>query len=265
MHAIQSKLAYNFENTVKDLVTMKLSSIRIVLVETTHPGNIGSTARAMKTMGLHRLYLVNPNLEPYRKAHELASGAFDVLREAVIVSSLADALVGCQLICATSARPRDIALLGLSPHECASLIATHTDDTEIAIVFGREHAGLTNEELLHAHYHVHIPSNPDFSSLNLSQAVQIIAYEIRMRLLSPTTTVETKRDTLGTADDIERFFTHLEQVLIEIEFLDPKNPRRLLQRLKRLFNRAHLESMEINILRGILTQIQSSRISRNKQ
>jgi len=240
---------------------MKFTSIRIVLVETSHPGNIGSTARAMKTMGLHRLYLVNPTLEPYRKAHEMAAGAFDILREAVIVDSLADALQGCQLICATSARPRDIALPGLSPASCAELISSHSDETEIAIVFGREHAGLTNAELLHAHYHVHIPSNPNFSSLNLSQAVQILAYEIRMRLLSPTATVETRHDTFATADEIERFYAHLNQVLIEIDFLKPSNPKRLMQRLRRLFNRARLESMEVNILRGILTQIQSSRPS----
>ncbi|MDP3705767.1 MAG: tRNA (cytosine(32)/uridine(32)-2'-O)-methyltransferase TrmJ [Legionellaceae bacterium] len=238
---------------------MICNSIRIVLVATSHPGNIGSTARAMKTMGLQRLYLVTPNLEPYRKAHEMAAGAYDVLREAVVVDSLAEALVGCQLVCATSARPRDIALPGLSPVACAELIAGHTDETEVALVFGREHAGLTNEELLHAHYHIHIPSNPDFSSLNLAQAVQIIAYEVRMRLLSPAAHVETRQDTLATADDIERFYTHLEEVLIEIDFLKPSNPTRLLQRLRRLFNRARLESMEINILRGILTQIQSSR------
>ncbi|MDP3561400.1 MAG: tRNA (cytosine(32)/uridine(32)-2'-O)-methyltransferase TrmJ [Legionellaceae bacterium] len=241
---------------------MNLDSIRIVLVATSHPGNIGSTARAMKTMGLKRLYLVNPNLSPYRKAHELAAGAFDILQEAVVVKSLPEALEGCQLVLATSARPRDIALPGLSPYGSAELIANHSDDTEIAIVFGREHAGLTNEELLQAHYHIQIPSDPNFSSLNLAQAVQVIAYEIRMRLLSPPATVTTKtnrqKNLLATADDIERFYTHLENVLIDIDFLKPSNPKKLLQRLRRLFNRTRLERVEISILRGILTQIQSS-------
>lgn len=234
---------------------MNLKGIRIVLVATTHPGNIGSTARAMKTMGLSRLYLVNPNLEPYRKAHEMASGAYDVLREAVVVESLAEALAGCRLICATSARPRDIALPGLSPKSLAELVAKEEDNSEVAIVFGREHAGLTNEELLCCHYHVHIPSDPNFSSLNLSQAVQIIAYELRMSLLAPEIVIETRKDAYATAEDVERFYTHLEEVLIKIEFLDPDNPRRLLQRIRRLFNRVRLEQMEINLLRGILTQI----------
>ncbi len=237
---------------------MNFQSIRVVLVATTHPGNIGSTARAMKTMGIQRLYLVNPNLSPYRKAHELASGAFDVLRDAVIVDSLPQALAGCQLVFATSARPRDIALPGLSPAACGKLISKQADETEIAVVFGREHAGLTNEELLQAHYHVHIPSNPEFSSLNLAQAVQILAYEIRMKLLSPPTTVHTREDTLATTDDIERFYDHLTNVLVAIDFLKPSNPKRLLQRLRRLFNRSQLETMEINILRGILTQIQKN-------
>lgn len=238
---------------------MNLASVRIVLVATTHPGNIGSTARAMKTMGLTRLYLVNPNLNPYRKAHELAAGAFDILQSAIQCTTLADALQGCHLICGTSARPRDLALPGLIPSTCANLIAEQPDDTEIALVFGREHAGLTNEELLLCHYHLHIPSNPDFSSLNLAQAVQIIAYELRMRHLDPVPHVETSQNTHATSTDMELFYTHLEKTLIEIDFLKPSNPRKLLQRLRRLFNRARLETTEVNILRGILTQIEVSR------
>lgn len=238
---------------------MNLASVRVVLVATTHPGNIGSTARAMKTMGLTRLYLVNPNLNPYRKAHELAAGAFDILQSAIHCTTLAEALQGCHLICGTSARPRDLALPGLIPSTCANLIAEQPDDTEIALVFGREHAGLTNEELLLCHYHLHIPSNPDFSSLNLAQAVQIIAYELRMRYLDPVPHVETSQNTHATSTDMELFYTHLEKTLIEIDFLKPSNPRKLLQRLRRLFNRARLETTEVNILRGILTQIEVSR------
>ncbi len=243
---------------------MKFDSIRIILVETSHPGNIGSTARAMKTMGLERLYLVSPKSFPDPRAHEMSAGAYDVLLEKVVVTdSLENALKGCQLILATSARPRDIALTGLTPFECATLVAETPDNTEIAIVFGREHAGLTNDELLQCHYHIHIPSNPEFSSLNLSQAVQIVAYELRMKCLSPQAQVETKQDTLATADAVEQFYTHLKDVLIEIEFLKPSNPKRLFQRLRRLFNRIQLESMEINILRGILTHVQTA-ISRKK-
>ncbi len=243
---------------------MKFDSVRIVLVATSHPGNIGSTARAMKTMGFHRLYLVSPKTFPDPRAHEMSAGAYDVLLEKVVVTdSLEDALKGCQLILATSARPRDIALSGLTPAECATRIAETPDNTEIAIVFGREHAGLTNDELLQCHYHIHIPSNPEFSSLNLSQAVQIVAYELRMKLLSPTAAVETSQDTLATADAVEQFYTHLREVLIDIDFLKPSNPKRLFQRVRRMFNRIQLESMEINILRGILTHVQSA-ITRKK-
>lgn len=238
---------------------MNLDSVRIVLVATTHPGNIGSTARAMKTMGLNRLYLVNPNLNPYRKAHELAAGAFDILQTAVICKSLPEALEGCHLVCGTSARARDLALSGLTPASCADLVSQQSDTTEIALVFGREHAGLTNEELLLCHYHLHIPSNPDFSSLNLAQAVQIIAYELRMRHLNPSAKVETGQNTYATSNQIEQFYTHLEKVLIQIDFLKPSNPKKLLQRLRRLFNRAHLETTEVNILRGILTHIEAKR------
>ena len=234
---------------------MNLTSIRIVLVETTHPGNIGSAARAMKTMGLSRLYLVNPNLNPYRKAHELAAGAFDVLQSAVHFSSLSEALQGCHLVCGTSARPRDLNLPGLTPLACANLVAEQPDTTEIALVFGREHAGLTNEELLLCHYHLHIPSNPEFSSLNLAQAVQIIAYEIRMRHLNPAAVVSTSQNTYASSEDMAQFYAHLEKILIQIDFLKPSNPKKLLHRLRRLFNRARLETTEVNILRGIMTHI----------
>lgn len=237
---------------------MNLASVRIVLVATTHPGNIGSTARAMKTMGLSRLYLVNPNLNPYRKAHELAAGAFDILQTAVQCTTLAEALEGCHLVCGTSARPRDLALPGLTPAACAQLVMEQPEEAEIALVFGREHAGLTNEELLQCHYHLHIPSNPEFSSLNLAQAVQIIAYELRMHSLNPGAQVETNQHAFATNTEMALFYEHLEKVLVQIDFLKPSNPRKLLQRLRRLFNRARLETTEINILRGILTQIEVS-------
>ncbi|RUR18916.1 tRNA (cytosine(32)/uridine(32)-2'-O)-methyltransferase TrmJ [Legionella sp. km535] len=237
---------------------MKLSSIRIVLVATSHPGNIGSTARAMKTMGLNSLYLVNPKSFPDYKAKEMAAGADDVLESAVVTDTLEDALIGCQLILGTSARPRGISLPGLLPASSAELIGQQADNTQVAILFGREHAGLTNEELLKCHYHINIPSNPEYSSLNLAQAVQIIAYELRMNLLSPKATVSSRTDEYATADEIEQFYEHLKEVFIEIQFLKAANPRRLMQRVRRLFNRVMLEKMEVSILRGMLSQVQKS-------
>lgn len=237
---------------------MKLSSIRIVLVATSHPGNIGSTARAMKTMGLNSLYLVNPKSFPDYKAKEMAAGADDLLADAVVTQSLEEALSGCQLILATSARPRGLSLPGLLPVSSAELVSQQSDNTQVAIVFGREHAGLTNEELLKCHYHINIPSNPDYSSLNLAQAVQIIAYEMRMKLLSPQAEVALRSDEQATADEIEQFYDHLKEVFIEIRFLKASNPRRLMQRVRRLFNRVNLEKMEVSILRGMLSQVQKS-------
>lgn len=237
---------------------MKLSSIRIILVATSHPGNIGSTARAMKTMGLDSLYLVTPKSFPDYKAREMAAGADDILDKAVVTNSLEEALVGCQLILGTSARPRDLSLPGLIPSSCAELISEQKDDTQVAIVFGREHAGLTNEELLKCHFHIHIPSNPDYASLNLAQAVQILAYEVRMKLLAPQAEVASRCEEYATADEIEQFYEHLRKVFVEIEFLKEATPRRLMQRVRRLFNRVTLEKMEVNILRGMLTQVQKA-------
>lgn len=245
---------------------MNFASIRIVLVATSHPGNIGSAARAMKTMGLHHLYLVTPKSFPDQKAYEMAAGADDVLNKVRVTASLDDALKGCELVLATSARPRGIALPGLTPAACAELVSKQPDNTEVAIVFGREHAGLTNEELLRSNYHVNIPSNPEYSSLNLAQAVQIIAYELRMKLLSPVAEVGLRQDRQATVEEIEQFYAHLHEVLVAIEFLKPTNPtKRLQQRIRRLFNRTQLEHMEISILRGILSQVQYALKFANKK
>ncbi len=235
---------------------MNFESIRIVLVATSHPGNIGSAARAMKTMGLTRLYLVTPRQFPDRQAHELAAGADDVLDGAVVTETLAEALVGCHLVIGTSVRPRGIDLPGLLPVSCASLVNDASDTSQVAIVFGREHAGLTNAELLHCHYHVMIPSHPDFSSLNLSQAVQVIAYELRMKWLSVDSNPLAATEELATTDQVERFFIHLQEVLVAIDFLKISNPVKLVQRLRRMFNRIKLEANEVNILRGILSNTQ---------
>ena len=237
---------------------MQFDSIRVVLVETSHPGNIGATARAMKTMGLTRLYLVSPRCFPDRQAHEMAAGADDVLQHAQVTDSLAEALAGCQLVLATSARPRDLPLPGLSPAHAASLIVTESVHHEVALVFGREHSGLTNQELLHCHYHVHIPGDAAFSSLNLAQAVQIVAYEIRMRALSPEPHTQNRCQPRATADDMERFYQHLQRVLLAIDFLKPNNPGRVESRLRRLFNRSQVEAVELRLLRGILTEVERS-------
>lgn len=237
---------------------MNLDSIKVVLVATSHPGNIGSTARAMKTMGIHSLVLVTPRSFPHPLAHDMAAGADDVLNHAAKVDSLAEALNGCELVIGTSVRPRGIDLPGLTPITCAELVNKVSHQGTVAIVFGREHAGLTNDELLHCHYHVTIPSNPDFGSLNLAQAVQIIAYELRMKWLQTTTLSPLQKSTepMATAEQVEKFYEHLREVLIAIDFLKLSNPKRLVQRLRRLFNRAQLELKEVNILRGILSNIQ---------
>lgn len=237
---------------------MKFSSIRIVLVATSHPGNIGSTARAMKTMGLDSLYLVSPKSFPDQRATEMAAGADDVLQGAIVTNTLEQALAGAHIILATSARPRGISLPGFTPFAAAEFISTKSDSTQIAIVFGREHAGLTNEELLKCHYHINIPSNPVYASLNLAQAVQIIAYEVRMKLLEPTAQVSLHQDDFATAGEIEQFFDHLQEVFYQIQFLKASRPRRLMERVRRLFNRVALEKMEVNILRGMLSQVQKS-------
>jgi tRNA (cytidine32/uridine32-2'-O)-methyltransferase len=234
---------------------MNFDAIRIVLVATTHPGNIGATARAMKTMGLKRLYLVSPKIFPDVRAHEMAAGADDILEQAVITKTLPEAIQECQWVLATSARPRDIALEGFTPSSAAKRIHQQPQSTQMAIVFGREHAGLTNEELLCCQAHIHIPSDPAYSSLNLAQAVQIVAYELRMQFLAEKPQVSTTEDTPATMGEVEQFYEHLQQVLMSIDFLKPSNPKRLLQRLRRMFSRIRLERMEVNILRGILTHM----------
>lgn len=235
---------------------MNFEAIRIVLVATSHPGNIGSAARAMKTMGLKRLYLVTPRLFPDRQAHELAAGADDLFANVIITNTLEEALEGCHLVVGTSARPRGIDLPGLTPPACAALVNEASDTSQVALVFGREHAGLTNDELLCCHYHVMIPSVAEFSSLNLAQAVQVIAYELRMKSLSSYESATVESEELATVDQVERFYVHLKEVLVAIDFLKISNPIKLVQRLRRMFNRIKLEANEVNILRGILSNIQ---------
>lgn len=245
-----------------------LDRIRIVLVETSHPGNIGGAARAMKNMGLSRLVLVAPQDFPSSEAVARASGANDILEAAEVVSTLEEALVGATLVIGTSARDRRIPWPLLDPRECGTVSCEQAvAGGEIALVFGREYAGLTNEELQRCQYHVHIPSDPGFSSLNLAAAVQVLAYEVRMAWLAAQqlpTKVEKIETTamlnsqLATADEMESFYEHLERSLVAIGFLDPQKPRHLMARLRRLYGRCAVSKLEMNILRGILTETEKA-------
>ncbi|WP_371230406.1 tRNA (cytosine(32)/uridine(32)-2'-O)-methyltransferase TrmJ [Pseudomonas sp. QE6] len=245
-----------------------LDRIRVVLVNTSHPGNIGGTARAMKNMGLSRLVLVDPMDFPSGEARARASGADDILDAAVVVSTLEDALAGCSLVLGTSARDRRIPWPLLDPRECATTSLQHVQQGgEVALVFGREYAGLTNEELQRCQFHVHIPANPEFSSLNLATAVQVLVYEVRMAWLAaqgqPTKQEKVESTAMlnsipATSDELERFYAHLESTLVDIQFLDPQKPRHLMSRLRRLYGRSGVSKLEMNILRGILTETQKA-------
>jgi tRNA (cytidine32/uridine32-2'-O)-methyltransferase len=233
-------------------------NIRIVLVEPSHPGNIGAVARAMKTMELNCLYLVKPKIFPHVDATARASKADDVLANAVVVDSLADAIKGSKMVFGTSTRIRALSLPTLNPREAAHTITKESQEHTITIVFGRENNGLSNEELDMCNCQIHIPTDPEFYSLNLASAVQLIAYEIRMAKQPNIEAPETSNTKeLANAEETQAFYQHLQETLVAIKFLDFKNPRKIMTRLKLIFNRAVLKKNEINILRGILTAIQS--------
>ena len=247
-----------------------LDKIRVVLVNTSHPGNIGGAARAMKNMGLKSLVLVDPEKYPHPDAHARASGADDILAGSRVVATLEEALEGCSVVLGTSARDRRIPWPLLDPREAADTClqmwqADH--EAGLAIVFGREYAGLTNAELQRCQYHIHIPSDPEFSSLNLATAVQVLAYELRMAWLKetqqPTRMAEVEATGMlgaapATHESLELFYQHLQETLVEIDFLDPEKPRHLMARLRRIFARSQLKKSEVNILRGILTETQKA-------
>ena len=239
-----------------------LNNIRVVLLNTSHPGNIGAAARAMKTMGLTRLYLVNPKQFPAAEATARASGADDVLANATVCSELGAALAGSRLVIGASARCRSIPCTVIGPAECAGRVIAESERGDVAILFGCERSGLSNVEIDRCQYLVQIPSNPDYGSLNLAAAVQIICYEIlvalRAREEQGGESVMPEHE-LATADEMERFYEHLERVLVKLDFLDPDKPRRLMRRLRRLYNRAHPDENEINILRGILAATEQGR------
>ncbi len=238
-----------------------LTTVKIVLVNTSHPGNIGAAARAMRNMGLQRLTLVEPLEFPSGVAVGRAASALDVLEGAEVVSDLKQAIAGCSLVIGTSARSRSIPWPMLTPEQSAEKVVTEGQQAEVAIVFGREDAGLNNEELQQCHFHVQIPADDDYSSLNLAAAVMVLSYEIRKAALKLADQSDRKEDEYwdqakATGDQVEHFYDHLERVMVAINFHDPGNPRQLMQRMRRLFGRIRIDVMELNILRGILTNIE---------
>lgn len=233
-----------------------LNRVRIVLVNTSHPGNIGSAARAMKTMGLTEMVLVNPVSFPHPKAGEMSAGADDVLDQARVVGSLAEAIADCTLVVGTSARFRRIPWPLLTPRQMADKVKAEPESGKTAIVFGREQSGLTNEELESCHCHIHIPANPDYSSLNLAMAVQIAAYELRMASLGDVDFSDHWDYPPASADMMEQYFEHLERVFTQLDFIKANAPRKSMTRLRRLYFRARPDVMEMNMLRGMLTAIE---------
>ena len=230
-------------------------SIRIVLVGTTHPGNIGAVARAMKNMGLSDLRLVNPKYFPHAEATARASGASDILDRAIVTDRLTDALAGCVYVAGASARSRTINWPCMGPRDCAERMVLESRKGPVACVFGPEKTGLHNDDLDLCHTLLTIPTDPGFSSLNLAMAVQVVVYELRVAgMLDEGPNYELDAPP-ATSDEMEHFYTHLEQVLRDIGFLDPENPRHLMRRMRRLFIRARPDKNEINILRGILRAI----------
>jgi len=232
------------------------------MINTTHPGNIGAAARALKNMGLKNLVLVDPKEFPTTKATWRAAGAVDVVENVKVVNTLEEAVSDCGLVIGTSARERRIPWPLLTPRECGDRVVGEAARHKIAIVFGREDRGLTNEELQQCHYHVHIPSNPDYSALNIAAAIQVIVYEIRMSALTAERGEPISFDDWDVPrakhEALERYYEHLEETLVQLKFLDPDNPRQTVTRMRRLFNRVRLDEMELNILRGLLTSIQNT-------
>jgi tRNA/rRNA methyltransferase len=232
-----------------------LERVRIVLCHTSLPANIGAAARAMKTMGLASLYLVDPRQFPHADAEALASRATDILAAARACASLDDALAGTVYAVASTARNRDMSHPVLTPREAAARIVEEAQRGPVALVFGPEKFGLTVQEVNRCSVIATVPANPEYSSLNLAAAVQLFAYEIRLAAHRGQALPQQSFEA-ATFEEIEMFYAHLEQALLEIGFINPKEPKRLMQRMRRLFARVRLEREEVNILRGILNLAQ---------
>lgn len=254
-------------NRADDFTALALSQVRIVLVHPRHPGNIGAAARALKNMGLSRLIIVGDTPTDHPEARAMSSGALDLLRRAERVTSLHAALGDTQLQFALTAREREIAQQPMLPRQAASeavaaVAAAASALAPVALVFGNETFGLSNEDILACNRLVHIPANPGYSSLNLAAAVQVMTYELRMAALAHGALGAEAEPTASQAlamhaapqQDVERFFVALEQSLVHSGFLRPDNPRRLMEKLRRLFHRAELQAEEVHILRGMLAR-----------
>jgi TrmH family RNA methyltransferase len=235
-----------------------LSQIKIVLVETSHPGNIGAVARAMKTMGVCNLALVNPKVFPSAEATARAAGADSILANAVVTHSLSDAIADCQIIFGASARRRTISWPELTPRQCADKVFGDYQGNKIAIVFGRENSGLNNDELDQCHFLVRIPCNQVFSSLNLAAAVQVVCYELFVASgIEMNSRVGDQGDMpLASAEQMESFYEHLQQTLIDIGFMQTNQTKSIMRRLRRIYNRLYPDTKELDILRGILRMSQ---------
>ena len=246
--------------TSKNTSLMDYSNfIKVVLVGTTHPGNIGAAARAIKTMGLSKLDLVCPKEFPSNEATYRSKAAKDILEKASIHETLFESVKGCEMVIGTSARNRKVPWPVLNPKNASKEINTAVkNNSKVAIVFGREDRGLTNEELGLCNLHIHIPTNEDYSSLNLAQAVQIVTYEIRMNFLeSESLKNDQEWDVeLASAEQTERLIEHMDELMKEVEFYDVENPRKLLMRVRRFFKRSGIDVMETNIFRGLFSTIQ---------
>ena len=244
----------------KDVLQLIQQNISFILVGTTHPGNIGAAARAMKNMGIHQMGLVSPKDFPHEKAFFRAKAATDVLEKAVIYKSLKEAISETKLVIGTSARNRKVPWPIVSPSEAAEEIVSFskTSEAKTAVVFGREDRGLTNEELGLCNLHVHIPSSDEYPSLNLSQAIQIIAYEIRLKALSHEGKLTKQEWDVPLAEnaEIEKLIEHFDELMQEVEFYKTDNPRQLLRRVRRFFKRSKLDHIEANVFRGVFAAIQ---------
>ena len=237
-----------------------LENIRIVLVRTYHAGNIGSAIRAMKTMGLTELVLVNPRDYPSEEANKMASSAEDLLEHTKVVDSLYEAVKDCELVIACTARPRTFDLPVIDPEQSATQLMKIAAKKPVALVFGPERMGLHNDDIQLAHYRVTIPANPDYSSLNLASAVQILCYELRKQMDNPTEP-EIPR-TFPSIEQKENFYETLEEVLNDVDFVNKQHPGQLMLKLRRFFSRAEMDESELNILRGSLAALQRKIVSK---
>lgn len=249
--------AASFHSGLSSSSPDRFAATRFILVEPSHPGNVGAAARALKTMGFARLVLVAPRVQQVLndpRAMTMASGADDVLAAAQIVPTLADALAGVQWSVAMTTRVREYGPTHCTPHAAAMTARQHAMQGEVALVFGNERTGLLNEDVERCNAQAHIMGNPAYSSLNLAQAVQVLAYELRNVYVDADDGTNVTAAALAASEDIEQMFAHLQSALIALDFLDPANPKKLMPRLRQLFARSGLTREEVNIVRGIARQ-----------